>query len=88
MGKNTLDQFVDRDNSTLSGKKWLSAQEPNLPIQWHHSWHHYTNSLSASHIIMLDHEDDLIWVHPPRGSYTPKEGHRFIYADHEPKAFS
>jgi len=47
-------------------------------------WKNYIGALEESHVIISEHEDELIWTISQCGQYTPKEGYSFIVSKHEP----
>eukprot|EP00253_Pinus_taeda_P006893 PITA_06893 len=76
--------IADHPRSDLFSQAWKSAQQLDLPPQWHQEWRDYTNALAESHIRIKQGPDELIWCKAVNGIYAPKFGYQALISHRIP----
>jgi len=70
-----LNQIANPLATTLFSQDWISSYALDMNDEHEIIWNAYTDVLKASHILLIDQEDDLIWDHDKAGNYTPNLGY-------------
>eukprot|EP00253_Pinus_taeda_P020087 PITA_20087 len=76
--------IADHLCSNIFSQAWKTAQQLDLPPQWHQEWSEYILALSESHIRIKQGPDELIWCKADNGIYAPKFGYRTLISHRIP----
>eukprot|EP00253_Pinus_taeda_P012058 PITA_12058 len=76
--------IADQQHTDILSQAWKSAQQLDLPLQWHQEWNEYISALTESHIRIKQGPDELIWCKADHGIYAPKYGYRELISHRIP----
>lgn len=76
--------IADHLRTDIFSQAWKSAQQLDLPPQWHQEWNDYITALSESHIRIKQGPNELIWCMADHGIYAPKFGYRALISHRIP----
>eukprot|EP00253_Pinus_taeda_P004659 PITA_04659 len=76
--------IADQEASDIFQRAWRSAQQLNLPLQWHQAWESYREALKESHIRITEGQDELIWSQSDFGYYTLKARYTLLISHKKP----
>jgi hypothetical protein len=82
LGFVTLNQITDPLQNTLWAQGWHLENILGIEGEDNRLMEEYIYSLRTSHIRLRDREDELVWIHTPSSTYTPKEGYIQLSIEH------
>eukprot|EP00253_Pinus_taeda_P030603 PITA_30603 len=77
--------IADHQRTDIFSQAWKSAQQLDLPPQWHREWSKYVHELNESHIRIKQGSDELVWCLAENGIYAPKIGYGSLIMHREPE---